>query len=175
MRPVKKWHVAGALFTLVVGTLLHFVFDWSSGNLFAGVFAPVNESVWEHLKMLITPVLLFSVLEYFVYGHEYPNFVPAKVLSVFVGMAVIVVLFYTYSGIIGQNYLPADILTFILGVAAAYVFSYRLLSSGRLSSVNANILSWFFLTVLIVCTVFFTFNPPHIDIFKDSVTGGYGI
>jgi hypothetical protein len=172
---VKNWHIAGVLFAMVAGTLLHFAYGWSSESMFVGLFAPVNESVWEHMKLLITPVLLFSIIEYFAYGHGYANFVPAKVLSVFVGMAVIIVLFYTYSGIVGQNFLPADIATFIAGVAAAYTLSFKLLSSDKLAFVKANILFWFFLTILIVCIVFCTFDPPRIGLFRDPASGRYGI
>lgn len=172
---MKKWQIIGAVFTIIVGSLLHFTFEWSSGNRIVGLFSAVNESTFEHLKLLITPVLLFAVIEYFAYGRKYPNFVPAKVLSVFVGMAVIVVLFYTYTGIIGQNFLAADIATFVLGVTAAYLFSCRILSSNKLSSAGANIAAWLLLAALIAGVVLFTLDPPRIELFRDPVTGSYGI
>jgi hypothetical protein len=95
---LKRWHIVGAIVTLVLGTLLHFTFDWSGGNLFVGLFSAVNESVWEHLKLLAVPILLFAIIEYFAYGRAYDNFIPAKLLSVLAGMLTIVVFFYTYTG-----------------------------------------------------------------------------
>ena len=65
---VLTWQFFGAAFTLIAGTLLHFVYGWSDRSLAMAPFAAVNESVWEHLKLLAVPMLLFAVVEYFCYG-----------------------------------------------------------------------------------------------------------
>lgn len=54
----------GIGFVLVLGTLSHFFFDWSGENRLVGIFAAVNESTWEHLKLLFFPALLFWVSEW---------------------------------------------------------------------------------------------------------------
>ena len=41
--------LAGILFTITAGTLLHFCYEWSGENPFVALFAPVSESVWEHV------------------------------------------------------------------------------------------------------------------------------
>ena len=46
------WETAGFLFTAAVGALLHFSYDWSGGTVLAAAFSAVNESTWEHMKLL---------------------------------------------------------------------------------------------------------------------------
>ena len=62
MQNLRKFTVIGILFVSVAGTLLHFVYDWSGQNPLVGFFAPVNESTWEHMKLLFFPMLLYGLV-----------------------------------------------------------------------------------------------------------------
>jgi len=163
----KRWSVAGFIFTVLLGGLLHFTYAWSGENPIIGALSAVNESTWEHLKLLVTPMLLFWVAEYIAYGSRQKNFIPVRFLSILLGMVSIVVLFYTYSGITGQHYLWLDIAIFILSVLIAYWFGYRLLQTDRLSSNGAVLLGAAGLVLLAACVVLFTFRPPDIPLFLD--------
>lgn len=167
---IKKWQIAGALFTLILGTILHFTYNWSGKNPVIGIFSAVNESIWEHLKLLAFPMLFFSILEFFAYGKNMTNFVPVKILSILAGMLAIVFLFYTYTGIIGRNYLIADILIFIIGVFLAYLISYRLLQTTLFSSCLVVIAGWLGLTALVTLFALFTYTPPRLGLFRDPLS-----
>ena len=168
------WELAGFIFVIVTGTLLHFVYHWTGQNRIAGLLSPVNESTWEHLKLLFMPALFYSIVEYFAIGNHFPNFIAAKVLGIVFGLLVIVAVFYTYTGIVGRHFLWADILTFVLGVAAAYAYSWR-----TVHQANAGMISQFaallILLVLAACFLIFTFYPPHIPLFLDPVFHVYGV
>lgn len=172
---MKCWHIVGFIFTIIAGTLLHFAYEWSGENFLFALFSPVNESIWEHLKLLFIPMLLFSIIEYYHYGNKLNNFIPANVLSIIIGMVAILVIFYTYTGILSKNYLWADITTFILGVFIAYYTSYQILQSNHLSSLRANQLSLLILFLIIVSFILFTFLPPKLGLFRDPITGTYGL
>lgn len=167
MERVKRLHVIGTIAAFVAGTLLHFAYDASGGNAVAAIFSPVNESVWEHLKMLFYPFLTFSVFEYFSYGKEYKNFLPAKVYSAIFGMLLIVTLYYTYSGILGRHILLIDILIFVIGTAAAFAMSYRILESDRYTSKKSRTAALILLAAAIAAFTVFTFRPPDIGLFAD--------
>lgn len=66
----KKYIISGIIFTIVFGSLLHFFYDWSGKNAIVGLFSPINESVFEHLKLLYFPMLLWIVPGYFIYGKK---------------------------------------------------------------------------------------------------------
>ncbi len=172
---ILKIHIMGVMFTLIAGTIIHFVYEWSGENVLVAMLSPVNESIWEHTKLLFTPMLFYSVIEYFTYGQKIANFVPIRVLSIFIGMITIIISFYTYSGIIGRNYLAADIGTFVLGTLVAYFVSFTLLRTQCFMTQQANLLGWMGLIFLIFIIIVLTFMPPQIALFKDSNTGAYGM
>lgn len=169
-----NWEVAGFLFVIIFGSLLHFVFQWSGENQIVGIFSPVNESTWEHLKMLFVSMLFFSVVEYFSIGKNFPNFIAAKSFGILLGILVVPIVFYTYTGIIGKRFLWADILTFILGAAAASVYAYRMVSKEKTNS-RYNFVGLALLLLFSALFVLFTFSPPRINLFLDPVTQTYGI
>lgn len=160
------WEIVGLVFTIISGSLLHFVYKWSHNNQVVGLFSPVNESVWEHLKMLFFPMLLFSIVEYFAIGYRYSNFIASKSFGIVLGLLAIVVAFYTYTGIIGKNYLVADILTFVLGVVVAYWYSWYGIHHISGSPIAGIILNLAFLAAFLL----FTYDSPKIQLFIDPTT-----
>lgn len=169
MQNLFVWETIGFIFVIIFGTILHFVYEWSGNNKIVGIFSPVNESVWEHLKMLFFPMLLFSIIEYFMVGKEYKNFIAAKSFGILLGLLFIVIFFYAYTGIAGRNFLWMDILTFILGVMVAFTYSGRKITSAEASS-KTNWASLLFLTALTLSFIVFTFRPPHIGLFASPVS-----
>lgn len=74
MKKLKLATVIGIIFVLITGSLAHFVYEWSGNNALAGLFTPVNESVWEHMKLVFFPMLLYSVWMISRFRKEYPDF-----------------------------------------------------------------------------------------------------
>ena len=173
---LRCYHIIGTLFVIVIGSLLHYVYKWSGNNKLVGVFGAVNESTWEHMKLLFWPMVLFTLVEFFAYGGEYPNFIGVKAISLLIGLIAIPAIFYTYTGIVWENYLIADILVFIISVMLAYIISYYLLNKTDVSSCkSANIIGIAVFVLLAVCFTVFTFKPPKIALFLDPSQDLYGI
>lgn len=172
---MKKRNIAFFVITVLAGAALHFVYDWTGGSVIAAMVCPVNESVWEHLKLLATPFLLLSAVESFISKKKSPNFFAAKALALWAGMAVIVFGFYTYTGILGEHWLPADIALFAAGAAAAWLCSHKLLLGNSFSSGRAKALGLAAIGVAAACFFAFTFAPPRIPLFRDPPTGTFGI
>ena len=169
------WPLMGFLTASVLGTLAHFVYGWSGGSLLAGVFCPVNESVWEHMKLLFFPVLLFTMVQ-LPAAREWDGALPAaRAAGVTAGLGLIPVLYYTYTGIYGRHVLWADIAIFYLAAGFTFWLDARLRRRRRLWGLwqQAAGLAW--LWVLAVVFIWWTLHPPHIGLFRDPVTGGYGI
>ena len=174
MNRVRQWEIAGLFLVIVAGAALHFVYTWTGKSIVVSAFVPVNESTWEHLKLLFMPYLAYSSIQYLAVGKRIDGFWYAKAAGVILGMAAIVIVFYTYTGIVGRNFLWVDIGIFILGVLVAFQESSRRLHrhADRIWQERAGILC---LALLFLAFVMFTFFPPHIGLFLDPVTGGYGI
>jgi len=86
----------------------------------------------------------------------------------------IAVLFYSYTAVLGEDLLVLDILTFILAVIIGQLASYKLLVYRELQG-SLNQISLVALALLRLAFVLFTFCPPHLPMFRDPISGEYGI
>lgn len=162
---IRTWHIAGAVFTMALGSLLHFAYEWSGFIPIFAVFGSVNESVWEHLKLLYWPYVLSTIAGFWIYGKNIHGYFAAKALGAVAGMFFITAAFYTYTGVIGRSFLWIDILLFALGDAAAYFVSYKKIKNSFRPSNLIDFLGMavFLLFACMFCV--FTFNPPSLGIF----------
>lgn len=165
MKGLKAYIIAGIIFVSVSGTLLHFAYNWSGNNIFIGLFAPVNESIWEHTKLIFFPMLLYSLYPHKKITAESSCINPAMILGSTFGVILIIVLFYTYSGILGFNFALADISIFYISVVAAFFLAYKASLSCALKkiSVPMHFLQIVLICMFIICTLF----PPNIPLFAN--------
>ena len=174
-RKLFFWELGGFLFTGALGTLLHFVYEWSGGSALAACVSAVNESTWEHMKLLFVPVFLFSVVQVCVLGRDCPHLLWSRALSTLAGLALIPVLFYTYTGVLGFYVNWANIAVFYLADAGLCALAGWLLRRGRRGALWRQVAGLAVLWGLMFAFVFCTFRPPHIALWQDPVTGLYGI
>jgi len=159
---IPKKDMPAFIFIIIAGTLNHFLYEWTGSALIA-FFCPVNESIWEHLKLLAFPFLFWSLWDYRRVKRNAPSYFYCRFLAVLCGMLSIVTLFYTYTGIIGKNFFLADILTYVIGI----ITTLRMTSwfSRHLSTVPDAIASYSAWLALILCFFTFTCFPPNIPLF----------
>jgi hypothetical protein len=161
------------VFVILLGSMLHFTFEWSGNQPIVGVFSAVNESVWEHLKIAFWPSLLYLILEYLFVYKKSNNFYFAKTLGIYSIMTIIPVIFYSYTIFLEEN-LIIDIGSFIFAIIVGQFISYRLLTYKKLTKIF-ELISVVALVVLALAFVTFTFYPPQVQFFQDPNTGEYGI
>lgn len=172
--PFLVWELAGIVFIVVLGSVLHFAFEWSGRWTPIAPIAAVNESVWEHLKSGFWPALAYAVLEYSRFGKSANNFFFAKTLGIYLIPITIVVLYYSCTAILGHGLLIVDIAIFVVAVIVGQLVSYKLLIASPLQE-RLTRFAPIALAVLGILFVLFTFYPPQLPLFRDSVTGIYGI
>ncbi len=168
------YELVGIIFGIVGSFIFHFAFEWIGEiKLLAWLF-PVNESVWEHVKILLIPYAIFSIIEYCLLKPENSkNYWGIKALSMLLIPLAMIVGFYTYTGIIGTHFLALDILLSVIVVFLSYYLSYTLLSKNYvLKNPDYLIVG---AVILLYLIVYFTYFPPKIDLFLDSTTAGYGL
>jgi len=173
-RSVFVYELVGMIFIIVLGSVLHFTFEWSGGNPVVGAFSAVNESVWEHLKLVFWPALLFMLIEYVPLRKTANNFVLAKTAGVYLAIIIIPIIFYSYTAITGKSIFFIDISTFVVAVIIGQISSYKLLTHKKLSE-SFDRISLILLVLLGIAFALFTFYPPQLAVFRDPNTGKYGI
>ncbi len=169
---IAKFQIFSVIFTMILGTLLHFTYEWSNNSLLIASFSAVNESTWEHLKLVFFPMLLTTIIGYFYIGKNFKNFLCAKAIGIITSILFIVVFFYTYTGIIGTNFAFLDISSFFISVLLGEYVTYKVLLSNSSCNNKFAIIS---IVVLLFCFVFFTYYPPKIALFKDPINNSFGI
>lgn len=169
---IRNYQIFSILFTFVLGTFLHFTYELSGENSVIALFSSINESVWEHLKLLYFPMLFTIIIGYFYLGKSVPNFLCSKTVGMLVAMAFTIIFFYTYTGILGKNIPVVDISSFfiatIIGEFVAYVLMVNKFQCSSAIAIIALISFFIFFFI-------FTYFTPNIGIFKDPLTGQYGI
>lgn len=173
-RSVRLWQIIGFVFTGIAGVLLHFLYEWTNESVIAAPFSAVNESIWEHMKLLYFPLFVFAVIEYRFVGKKYENYWCVKLLGTAVGLLSIPSLYYTYTGALGVKADWFNILIFFLAAGAVYFIEYQLLKNGIGYCVSP-LAAFTVLCLTGLAFIVLTFVQPKIPLFGDPITGLYGI
>ncbi len=165
--------IIGILFVAIFGTLLHFMYEWSGHKRFVSIFAAVNESTWEHIKIALTPSFIWMLYDGARYGLE-PNYFVAKTASLLAIIIIIPVVFYAYQIFTKKAVLPIDIIIFYISIIVSnLLFKYII----GLNSISF-LITYFAVILLFVIFGFYmilTLMPFENFIFKDPITKKYGV
>jgi hypothetical protein len=168
-----KFQIFSVIFAWILGTILHFTYEWSNKNIVVAAFSAVNESTWEHLKLLFFPMFITTIigLIYFRKKDKINNFLCAKTIGIIVALSFVVIFFYTYTGVIGTNFAILDIGSFFVGVFLGEYTAYKLIKKGVLCDNKLAMI----LIIIFSLFIIFTYKTPNLGIFKDPVNRSYGI
>lgn len=159
-----KLSLIGFFFVGGLGVLFHFAYEFLGESNLAGLFFPINESIWEHLKLLFFPAVLWWVAEWF-WGEKHPRFFAVRVWALVLALASIPVMYYTYSGIIGRRFAAVDVGIFFAAVAVYFWLVHRF-GKHQEESEGENVLSVTVFLTLLLCFWTFTFFSPDLPIFQ---------
>ena len=163
----------GFALTSLAGTLLHFLYDWTGNLVAVAPFSGVNESTWEHMKLLFWPLFIFAIVQSFFF-RDRADFWCVKLRGTLLGLSLIPILFYTYNGVIGKSPDWINITIFFVSAAIVYLYETRRFNAGA-SGCKYPKLAFGALCLIAALFVIFTFATPHIGIFEDPLTGSFGI
>ncbi len=168
MKKLRRYITIGILFVIIMGSFAHFLYDLSGNNYIVGLFVPVNESIWEHMKLLFFPMLIYSDFMIFILKKEYPCITSALLFGILTGTMLIPISFYIYTFIIGKDVFILDICIFVLSSIIAFWLSYKLTQSCKLECYTT--LLRILVCILFICFMLFTYYPPGLALFQDPAT-----
>lgn len=177
---MKKSILISVPVLFIIGGFMHFLFDLTGKVPIIGAFVPVNESPWEHLKMAFYPMLVWWIA-YCFSARKYENFSMGKLIisaaaALVSSPLIIIMFFYSYTGAFGVESLFLDIFSLFLAIAAGQCLGFHIYKYGNPKHYwLAVYISFAIIMALVIIFILFTFLPPHIPIFMDSNTGGFGI
>ena len=166
------WQVIGFIFTGIIGVLLHFLFDYSNQNIFIATFSAVNESIWEHMKLLFFPMFIFALFQNHFGGKNYSNFWCVKLIGIIIGIILIPTLYYTINGIWGQTPDWVNIAIFFIVDIFVYILEFMMFNKNF--KCNFSLMPLVFLWLIVFLFIIMTFFPLHIPLFQDPINSSYG-
>ncbi len=172
-RNIILWQLIGFATVSILGVILHFLFDLTHLT-YTALFSAVNESTWEHMKLIFFPMFLFAVVQYIFMGKEYNAFWCIKLRGTLLGLILIPALFYTTRGVFGPTPDWVNIAIFFLsaGLALLYETKHFIKGDSICKSPQSSLIAF---CVIAAAFAIFTFNPPQIPLFQDPTNGGFGI
>ncbi|MGN0532043.1 MAG: DUF6512 family protein [Eubacterium sp.] len=173
-KKLLKLEIIGFIVVSIIGTLMHFFYEWSGESIIVALLCPVNESPWEHLKLLFFPYFFFGIYEAITLKKDKFNVFFAKYIGITAGIVTTLNIYYLCLGVTGKNIDFVNIASYFVGIAVAFVVSYVIINSSIGGSM-ANGVSLAMLIVTGIIFVLFTFEPPMIPLFQDPQSLQYGI
>jgi len=171
---LRRWEIVGWIAIGIVGPLLHFVYEWSGRNRVIAAVSAVNESVWEHMKILFFPLLLLLLMELGVFAGHYRNFLAVKLTAILAGLITVPTLFYTYSGVLGENVSSIDVAIYYIAAAISGITTCILAERGKLVGTWKQVLAFLGLLILGFFFVWFTYYTPSLGIFRGALLRCFG-
>lgn len=161
----ETYTLIGILVLFVVGSLFHFLYSLTGECFIIGLFVPINESIFEHTKMVVLPIYIWWSIFYLFRKKDL--FVNAWFTSALIAMisAIIAIpmLFYFYSQAFGIESLVIDILILLISLAIGQILGLHYYRHGKGIEYHFAIV---LMIVIIILFAFFTINPPAFPIFN---------
>ena len=169
---LRKWKIISPIILFIISFPIHFLYTLFP-NIITSFFAPVNESTFEHMKMIYTSYLIFSIIEYF-----YLKKKNIKVNNITINPFIsglfnifIFLLIYQLRFILNETMTLTFIMLFISYIITSFI-SFKILSCRKLVNKYLGII----LTLVIyIPFIYYTYNPLHTNFFYDTKNEIYGL
>lgn len=158
----------------ILGTLLHFAYEFSGGNLFVAIFSAVNESVWEHIKIAVIPIYIVAIAKMWIQEDRKRNLWTSLFFKALTTIIMIPLLFYGYQAIFNIESVIIDIVIFYVSIIISEIIECLIQNKLNISAMVEDVfkyLNLFLFTIFVI----FTFLPPKFEMFKDKISNKYGI
>ena len=171
---LKTIKIISVIGIFLISFLVHFVYQLFP-NILSSIFFPVNESIWEHMKMLFTSIILYGIIDYILLKKNniyFNNFKAQLFFTAFISIPIYLIIYLPIYSLIGENLIVAILVMLVVYSIISYI-SYKMLISDDFKWLNS-------FSAVLIMTVYFVFTyltyfPPHNYLFYDTNEKKYGI
>jgi len=171
---LKKIKIIAVIGIFALSFLFHFAYELFPNIIFSFIF-PVNESIWEHMKIIFTSTLLYGIIDYILLKKnniKFNNFPFQLYFTALIGIPIYLVIYIPLYKLLGENMFISISLLLLTYIITQYI-SYLILQEKEYKLLNA-------LTVPIIISIYIgfiylTYNPPYNYFFYDKKEEKYGI
>ena len=162
---LKKVKIIGTIVIFLFCFPLHFLYDFSP-NFLTSIISPINESIWEHMKLIYTSYLIWGIVEYFLLKNNknINNFFIQLFLVPIFGICIYLIIYLPIYNLFGENLIVSILLLFII-IALEQIFSYFFLKSEEIK--NDKIIGIIGSLLVYIIFGYFTYFPLDNYLFWD--------
>ncbi len=175
MHKLKKVYpyIISFIISSSMGILFHFLFSLLNKSPFIAWLVPINESIFEHLKLLFYPFMMVSIIELIIRHQPLKNYLPYRILFITISTIILPILYYSFKACIG-NVGFINILLYFFCLIIAYLLSFIAEKKQLVPTKSMQLIALATAILLIFIFTLMTFMPPEIEIFRDPIKGTYG-
>ena len=170
----SKESLVDIIVTSIIGTVLHFTFEFSGKNLLVALFSAVNESVWEHIKIAVWAIYIVALVKMAIKEEREYNLWSSLFFKVLTVIILIPALYYLYKAIFIVENLIVDMAIFYISIILSRLVEVIVQNKFRISAKVEDVYKYLNLATILLFVIF-TFIPPKLDIFKDKKNNTFGI
>ena len=171
---LKKMIFINTIITFLLCFITHFLYTLLPNPIFS-IFFPVNESIWEHMKMLFTTILLASAIEYFIlkkFHINHDNFLITSFIKAIISIPIYLLMFLPIYYNFGEI-MPITFIILFITILIVNIIGYFIL---RLNHIKyGESLAIIFITIVYTIMIILTYKTPRLEIFFDTEEEKYGI
>lgn len=170
---LKKIKTLDILLVFGLCFLFHFLYDWFPNGLFSILF-PVNESIWEHMKLIVTSFYVVGIFDYIYFTKKnikFNNFLFQLFIIPIIGIILYLIIYLPIYNLIGENIIFSIGLLFII-IIVEEIISYFLLSYEQKFHWTIGLIG---LIITYIILGYLTYKPVINYILYDETTNRYGL
>ena len=171
---LKKAKIISIISIFILCFIFHFIYEIVPCTLSA-IFFPVNESIWEHIKMIYTAIIFNGFIDYIILKKnkiDFNNFTSSLFVSAITIIPIFLIIYLPIYNIFGPKFI-INILIMLIIIIISQIISYYILKYNKNSKFN--FISLLLIMIAFVAFAYLTYHPPKTKLFYDTQKEKYGI
>ena len=170
----KIIQIISMIFIFLIGFIIHNLYEWCP-NIVTLILSPVNESVFEHMKMIYTSYIIWIIVKHFIlkkYNIKENNFLLKELLIFLFNIALFLTIYWPIYYKFGENML-VTLTIYLVTIIISQILNYFI--EFKKDSNVLNIISLIVIFLIYALTTYLTYNPPICRFFLDPTNNSYGL
>ncbi len=171
---LKRLKFIGIFIIFIICCINHFIYELSP-NLITSIFFPVNESIFEHMKLISTSYFIYSIIEYIIIKKnniDINNYIFGIFITPVIGIILYLLIYLPLYNMFGESMLLSIGLLFII-IIIEQIVNYFIITFKKIDFLK--IVGYIGLIIINITFAYLTYNPPLTDLFLDKTEEKYGL
>lgn len=153
-----KRKIIGFFVVGVLGTLFHFAYDFFNRPLILSFMLPIDESIFEHLKLIFFPTIIYMLIDLKINKENRREYFISYIYNIFIANIITIVFFYTYYGMFGINVDFINIAIYFIAILSIFINLSEITTISRTKAIILGI-------IMLASLIIFTYYKPNIPFF----------